>query len=240
MKKLGCVLLVILAFFVGAKWEERSCVKNKMTEIEASLKKMGRRVTEAVAINKQLFAENIALEARLKDCKPMPETKRIVSRKEKTRTSKKKVASKPKEKALTPPKVAAPATPPVQEETLEQKLSKVCGGGPVKFVDGKWICVKEKEVKVQTEPTPLVTPAPADDFFADAVDDEVETPQATPTMEPQRVAYVAYEPLLRSNCMTEPFTDSDGRFYPVGFQHSRESNGMCRCGSRGCDLRWPR
>lgn len=253
MKKLGCALLVILAFLAGTKWEERSCEKDKRAQLsvvsaefqkELVSREKAETMAKVIAVeNERLRAEKAALEARVKDCKPVPETKRVVPRKKKPRASKpkaceKKVVSKPKEKALTPPKAVTPTLPVPQEETLEQKLSKACGGGPVKFVGGRWICVKD-EAKVQPEPTLSVAPAPTDTFFANAVDEETEVQAPVQTSAYVAPVYVAYEPLSRPNCMTEPYSEGGGRRYEAGYQHDNRTNGKCRCGSPGCDLRWP-
>lgn len=246
MKKLGCVVLIVLSFFVGMKWSERACTKEKRAQLSAVSKEFkkeidakGKAETMAKVIaaeNERLRAENAALEARLKDCKPVPETKRVVPRKKKPRALKpksceKKVVSTPKEKVLAPPEAITPAP-------LVPQKKEPCPGGEMKVVAGKWQCVKD-EAKVQAEPTPSVVPAPADDFFANAVDEEVEAQASVQTPVQVAPVYVAYEPLSRLNCMTEPYTEGNGRFYPAGFQHDNRTNGKCRCGSPGCDLRWP-
>ncbi|MEK7569196.1 MAG: hypothetical protein AAB497_03720 [Patescibacteria group bacterium] len=253
MKKPWCVVLVILAVFAGMKWAEYSSTKKKEGQAQftepvrdvAGEKQMAKflaTVKGAATENERLRAENALLVAQLKDCKPVPPTKRIVPREGKPRTSKpksceKKVVAKPKEKAPAPPKAIAPTPPAPQEESLAEKVSRNCGGGPVKFVGGKWICLEKEVAKVQAEPTkPSAEP---DAFFANAVDEDAgeQAPARTPAY--TAPVYAAYEPLSRPNCMTEPFTDGSGRPYEAGYQFDNRSNGKCRCGSEGCDLRWP-
>lgn len=249
MKKLGCALLVILAFLAGMKWEERVCTKEKraqldavFTEFQKEINARGKteKMAKVIAVeNERLRAENAQLEARVKDCKPVPETKSVVPRKKKPRA----FAVKPPVNVVQPKKPSLPKPQPKDEEVIKVVVAPApkevlpqkkepCPDGEMKVVAGKWPCVKE-------EPTPPVVPTPTDDFFANAVDEEVEVQAPVQTPAQVTPVYVTYEPLSRVNCMTEPFRDSDGRFYPAGFQHDRRSNGMCRCGSRGCDLRWP-
>lgn len=235
MKKIGCVLLVVLAFFVEMKWEERSCTKDKRAQLavvseefqkELESREKAEAMAKDIAVeNERLRVENAALETRLKDCKPVPETKIMVPRRKKPRASEARI-------------FVPPPAPKEQKETLAHKLSKACGG-PVKFdaVRGKWHCDKH----VQAKPAPSIVIASEEkDFFANAVDEEVEV-QAVPAPALQHAVYVApvYEPLSRTNCMTEPYTEGNGRFYPAGYQFDNRTNGKCRCGSEECDLRWP-
>lgn len=235
---LWLLVLVSIAVVGGWKWTEHlSSKENERAQflarfqkeksdlvLKLSLAERATRVSGSEA--ERLREENTLLQAKLADCgkKPKPTAKRVVPRAKNVRVAKPKKTEEPKA-------FVSPKSPQAQEETLAQKLEKACGGRPAKFVGGKWICAK-------TEPSAPVTPR--DDFFANAIDEEVEV-QATPVQVPQRVVYAApvYEPLSRPNCMSQPFWDSDERFYPAGFQHDRRSNGKCRCGSPGCDFRWP-
>lgn len=231
--------------------EKRAQLSTVSTEFEKEIDariKAETKAKDAAVENERLRAEKAQLEAQVKDCKPpVPETKKVVPRKKKPRAAKpktceKKVVSRPEEKALVPPKAVAPTTPPTQEETLEQKLSKACGG-PVKFDEarGKWKCDKQEERKVQSEPALPADIAPADDFFANAVDEGVEAQAQAQTSTYVAPVYVEYDSLSRANCMTQPFRDPvDGRFYPIGAQHDRRNNGTCRCGSPGCYSFWQR
>ena len=100
MKKLGCAVLVVLAFFAGMKWMEYSSAKNRRAQLSAissefqkemKAKSKAETMAKVIAVeNERLRAEKALLEARLKDCKPVPPTKRVVPREGKPRTSKPK------------------------------------------------------------------------------------------------------------------------------------------------------
>lgn len=106
---------------------------------------------------------------------------------------------------VTPPKVAVAQLP--QGEDLAQKVARACGG-PAKFANGKWVCVK-------AEPSAPVATAKSDDFFASAVDEEEqEAPEPAPVRR-QRAVYVAppapYCPA---------YIDSNGMLVPEGYRRA--------------------
>lgn len=208
---LWLLVVMSLACVGGWKWMEYSSAKkNEQAPLDLSLqeksmanslaavKEMAAEslaaVKEMADENARLRAENALLETRLKDCKPVPETKRVVPRVKKPRVSKpksceKKVVSKPKEKAPIPPKAVAPAPAP-----QAKKVKEPCPAGEtLKITAGRWQCVKD-EPKSPTEAPPIVVAAPETSSFAKAIDEEIGAQGAVSTFAVTAVQVPLHQP----------------------------------------------
>ena len=228
------LVLVLIAFIGGGggmkysskKYQDRlsSQIQKEKGEREKALKMAEVvRMTKAMAVeNEQLRAENALLVAQLKDCKPVPETKKVVPRVGKPRKPYYKRVAKTVQPKPTPQPAPKMAVLPPQKENLAEKMAKVCGG-PAELVDGKWRCVKKEVAKA--EPTPVVTTEP-DTFFAGAVDDEAEETQVEQASARQRVVIVA-PPACPA------YIDVFGMSIPEGYRR-RPGGSICECGSPRC------